>query len=177
MRDKPMSGITERAMLVRVSMDLPIALTTNEFRDGWHFVCSDEACRLGAMIKAHSGQYNRVVNSLMRSGVGETSQAAIASALKLALHQVSGNLNAVRIERITLTEYPWFCLARVNLYPCWIQRDVILPVAKEEISLSIPRRERQLPYRVPELYPNFGIALPLLKQMLVLSQSQENRQQ
>lgn len=172
-----MRRIMKHTMLVRVPSDLSGVLTTDELPDGWGFLRSDDARLLVAKIKANGWQYMRVCDSLLRGGVGETSQAAIVSALKLALRQVSGILNAVKIERIDLTEYPWFYLARVSLYPCRIQGGVILPVAKEEIPLPLPRRERRLPFRLPELYPNFVTTMPLMKQMLVLSRSPENRQQ
>jgi hypothetical protein len=108
--------------------------------------------------------------------VGETSQEAIASALKLALRRVSTHFNAVQVEHIELTRYPWFFLARVRVYPYRIQEGAIFAVPDEAVAEPIPGRTarlKRLPNGAGELFPNFGSAMPMLKQMLTASHGSE----
>ncbi len=63
--------------------------------------------------------------------MGDTSQEAINGALKLALRHVSERFNAAEVERIELTQYPWFFLARVRVYPYRIQQHAVLAEVEE----------------------------------------------
>lgn len=67
----------------------------------------------------------------LRSGVGETSQQAIACALQLALGCVSEQSNAVTFENIALTQYPWFFLAKVKANFYRIQQGEVLPMPND----------------------------------------------
>jgi uncharacterized protein YjbJ (UPF0337 family) len=55
-------------------------------------------------------------------------------------------LNAVRIERIALTEYPWFYLSRVSLYPLNEDR---LKGALDEVVGTIKRKAGELIHDIP----------------------------
>jgi hypothetical protein len=55
-------------------------------------------------------------------GVGQTAQAAIAGALKLALRRVNPDFNAANIDRINLKQYPWFFTAKVRVSPIKFSR-------------------------------------------------------
>jgi len=105
--------------------------------------------------------------------VGDTSQEAIASALKLALRRISDHFNAVEVERIELTQYPWFFLARVRIYPFRIQQGAVMPVGDEIMPLSVAPRRRRLGPNSAEMFPNFGSAMPMLKEMLTASRAHE----
>ena len=73
-----------------------------------------------------------------RSGVGQTSQEAIAGALKLALRRVSERFNAAEVESIELKKYPWFVLAKVKVYPYQIQQGAVLSVFNDATTLPAP---------------------------------------
>jgi hypothetical protein len=165
--------IAERNMLLRVKTELPdgLKLATDEFREGWEFVRRYDACRLEKQIVRHGWNFIRIAEESLRSGVGETSQEAIASALKLTLRRISTHFNAVEIAHIELTQYPWFFLARVRVFPFRIQQGAVLPVSDRAEVLTVSHRQRRLPVHAEVLYPNFGSVIPQLKQLLVISRS------
>jgi hypothetical protein len=175
----PMRNIAELNMLLRVPVELPdgLKVATEGFREGWDFVRSVDAHHLIKRIQTRGWNFVRITDAPLRSGVGDTSQEAIANALKLTLRHVSAHINAAEVEHIELTQYPWFFLARVRISPCRIQRSAILPVLEESMSLPISRRHRLLSPNAAALYPYFGSAMPQLKQMLVSPHDSVARQQ
>jgi hypothetical protein len=172
-----MRNIAELNMLLRMQVGLPdgLKLATDEFREGWNFLRSMDANRLEKKLQTCGWNFIRDVDGPLRSGVGETSQEAVASGLKLALRRVSEHFNAVEVEHIELTQYPWFYLARVRIYPYRIQQGAVLPVPDEELPVSMAMRQRRLPPQAAELFPYFGSAMPMLKEMLVASRSSQAR--
>jgi hypothetical protein len=104
---------------LRVDALLPVELklTTRKFREGWDSVPSSDARVLGKRVKLCEWQFVADAKPLLKGGLGKTSQAATASALKLALRQVSGSFNAARVEYLEVNKYPWFYLATVAVYP------------------------------------------------------------
>jgi hypothetical protein len=118
--------------------------------------------------------FTRIADGSLKSGVGETSQDAVASALRLALRRISAYFNAVEVEHIELTQYPWFFLARVRVYPFRIQQGAALPIPEEAKVAPAFRRQRRLPIDAEVLFPHFGSAMPQLKQMLISSQGSQN---
>jgi hypothetical protein len=174
-----MRNIAELNVLLRVRVELPVGLklATEEFREGWNFVQSGDARQLEKEIQARGWSFTKIADGPLRSGVGDTSQEAIAGALKLALRHVSTHFNAVEVEDIELTQYPWFFLAKVHVYPYRIQHCAVLPVTDEAPTLPTPPRQRRLSPQAPELYPYFGSDMSLLKEMLVLSRSSQARPQ
>jgi hypothetical protein len=174
-----MPTIAERNILLRSKTKLPdgLKLATDEFREGWEFVRSFDARRLEKQIVLRGWNFIRIAEESLRSGVGETSQEAIASALKLALRRISAHFNAVEVEHIELTQYPWFFLARVKVYPFRIQQGAVMPVSdKAEVSPVSPR-QRRLPAHAEVLYPHFESVIPQIKEMLVLSRTTQARPQ
>jgi hypothetical protein len=118
-----------------------------------------------------------MVDGWLRSGVGETPQAAIANALHLALRHVSPHFNAVEVNHVEWTQYPWFFLARVMVNPYRIQQGAILPVPDEALPPATTLRPRLLAPNAAALFPNFGSTMPMLKEMLVLSRSTQAKTQ
>jgi hypothetical protein len=170
-----MRTIAELNVLLRTQIELPagLKLATEEFREGWNFVRSGDARRLEKKIQTRGWNFIKIADGELRSGVGETSQLAIASALKLSLRCVSTHFNAVEVEHIALTQYPWFFLARVRVYPYRIQEGAVLPVPDEAVPMQIDSQPRRLPPRSPELFPHFGSAMPMLKEMLISARGLE----
>lgn len=166
-----MRNIAEMNLLVRTRVELPIGLklATEEFREGWNFTRSVDSCRLKKKILKHGWNFIGTSEGLERSGVGPTSQHAVASALTLALRRTTAHCNAVEVEHIQLTQYPWFFLARVTVYPYSIQEGATLPVCDEAIPLPFRTRQRSLPPHAAALHPLFAGAMPQLKELLILS--------
>jgi hypothetical protein len=166
-----MRKITEMKILLRERVELPhdFELATDEFREGWKLVQSLDARGLEEEINAYGWHFIRIADGSLRSGVGETSQDAIGNALRLALRRVGELFNAAEIAHIELTQYPWFFLARVEIYPFRIQQSAILPLRDHYEPLPVKPRRRRLPISASALYPHFGSAMPELKQMLVSS--------
>jgi hypothetical protein len=167
-----MRTISESTLLLRANIELPgsLGLATDEFREGWNFTRAVNAQRLEQKIRTRGWNFVRIPDESQRSGVGDTSQEAIACALKLTLRRISIHLNAAEVAHIELTEYPWFFLARVRVDPYCIQRGE-LPVPVELFSSSIAPRQRRLALDAEVLYPHFGSAFPQLKQMLISSRT------
>jgi hypothetical protein len=168
-----MRNIAELNLLLRVRVELPegLRLTTEEFREGWNFARSLDAPRLEKKILKRGWNFIKIADGPLRSGVGETSQEAIASALKLTLRHVSEQFNAVEVEHIELTQYPWFFLARVRVCPFRIQQSTVLPEADERESVPIASRQRRLPLQTAALCPQFASAMPMLKEALTSFES------
>ena len=124
-----MRRIAALNVLLRERIELPAGfkLATEEFREGWNFVRSSNAKRLKKKIHTQGWNFIKIADGSLRSGVGDTSQEAIASALKLALRKVNEKFNAAEVEHIELTVYPWFFLARVRVSPYRVQREAMLP--------------------------------------------------
>jgi hypothetical protein len=173
-----MRTIAELSMLLRARAELPagLELTTDDFREGWRFVRKIDAHRLEKKVRTRGWHLIRSADESLRSGVGQTSQEAIAGALKLALRRVSENFNAVEVEHIEITDYPWFFLARVRVFPFRIQQAAAQPLVYEAPRPPLSLRHRRLASCASELFPQFRSAVPMLKEMLVASRdSQEKR--
>jgi hypothetical protein len=74
--------------------------------------------------------------------------------------------NAVEVEFIELSKYPWFILARLRVCQYRIQQSAVLAVSDEFAFSSIAPRKRRFSLDANALYPDFGSSLPLIKQML-----------
>jgi hypothetical protein len=172
-----MRTISQSNMLLRAQTELPdgLRMATDEFHDGWNFLPTVNARRLEEQIVKRGWSCLKISKSSPRCGVGDTSQEAIASALKLALHRISEHFNAAEVEHIELTQYPWFFLARVSVCPFRIQHDAILPSVDESAASAVAPRQRRLPLSSAALYPDFASAMPMLKEMLISSRSAQAR--
>ena len=103
-----MGNIAELTMLLREHIELPdsLKLATEEFREGWNIVRSGGARRLDREIRRRGWRSIRIGEGSLRSGVGQTSQEAIAGALKLALRCLSERFNAAEVELDRVTRMP-----------------------------------------------------------------------
>jgi hypothetical protein len=171
-----MHTIAQSQILLRTRTAMPdgLKVATEEFREGWDFVRSANALRMGKQIMARGWNFVSVADGSLRSGVGDTSQEAIGSALKLALRHISVHFNAVEVEHIELTQYPWFFLARVRVLPYLIQQGAALPVAEEVEAIPALRRQRRPSIDAGLLYPHPGGAMPQLKQLLISSRTAQD---
>jgi len=169
--------ITETSMLIRAQIELPVGLKlkTHGFGKGWNFLESEDARLLEKHVLSQGWKLIRVVDGWMRSGVGETSQAAVRNALKLALRNVSPDFNAVDVGYIEWTKYPQFILASVIVNPYRIQNGAMIPVLDEVVSPRTNLATRLLPSDAAVLFPNFTSAMPTLKEMFMLSRGSQTR--
>jgi hypothetical protein len=167
-----MRTIAPSHLLLREQTELPagLRLATEDFREGWGFLRSGGAEQLERRIRTKGWNLLRMGEGSLRSGVGESSQAAIASALKLALRQVNAHFNAAEVQQIDLTQYPWFFLARVRVLPYRIQQSAAQPIPQQS-SAPIATQPRHLAPDSAEMFPNFATAMPMLKEMLVSARS------
>ena len=93
----------------------------------------------------------------------------------LALRRVGARFNAVEVENIELTQYPWFFLARVRVNPYRIQQGAECAARGEAAPRKIAPRQRRLPLQSAALYPYFGSAMLMLKEMPILSGRADGR--
>lgn len=135
-----MRDITELTLLLRGSVTLPddLKLETEEFLEGWSFVQSGDRRWLDKKIRRRGWHFIRIAEGLLGSGVGQTSQEAIGSALKLALRHVSERFNAAEIGHIELKKYPWFLIAKVTVDPYQVQQRAVPPVSDSSATLWMP---------------------------------------
>ena len=174
-----MPNITELTILLREHVELPdgFELATDAFHEGWNLARSVDARRLEEKIHTHGWHSIKIAEGLLRNGVGKTSQEAIDSALKLALRHVGALFNVVEVKHIELSEYPWFFLAKVQIYPFRVQQSAILPQPDHYEPVPIKPRQRRLPLHAGALYPQFGGAVPRFRQMLISSRTSQSGQQ
>lgn len=134
-----MQNIAELTVLTRVTAELPngLSIETEDFQEGWSFVRSGNVHRLDKAIRGCGWHFILIAEPSQRGGVGQTEQAAIASGLKLVLRRVSPRFNAVNIDRIEITQYPWFFIAKVKLYPYQIQQSTVIQVVDQAMPLSM----------------------------------------
>jgi hypothetical protein len=135
-----MRKIAELTMLLRRRIELPdnLELVTEEFQEGWSFVQSGDTHWLDKEVRARGWHFMWIGEGSRRGGVGQTSQEAIAGALKLALRRVSERFNAAQIESIEVKKYPWFVLAKVKVYPYQIQPSSVMSASDGVITLTMP---------------------------------------
>jgi hypothetical protein len=129
-----MCTILESNVLLRARGEFPdgLRVATEEFREGWNLMRTGGVERLEKRVHTRGWSFLKIGDGRQRSGVGESSQAAIATALKLALRRVDADCNAVEVQKIELTQYPWFCVARMHVHPYRIQQEAelsALPIA------------------------------------------------
>ncbi|MGA7313680.1 MAG: hypothetical protein WBX22_06865 [Silvibacterium sp.] len=139
-----MHKITELTMLLRGHVELPdsLNLVTEHFQEGWSFVQSGDNHWLDQEIRRRDWHFIWIGEWSLRGGVGQTSQEAVAGALKLALRRVSERFNAAEVESIDIKKYPWFVLAKVRIYPYQIQRDAVLSVPEPAVPMPMPLPQR-----------------------------------
>lgn len=174
-----MLNIAATSMLLRAKTELPDGLdfAAEEFREGWNLVPAVNAGGLEKQIVACGWNFIRIADGSLKSGVGDTSREAIGSALKLALRRISTCSNAAQVDDIEVTQYPWFFLAKVRVFPYRIQRAAVLSMLDEADALPIRLRQRRLSSPAAALHPYFGSAMPQLKEMLISSGTAQSRQQ
>ena len=169
----PRVRLTELSVLLRVETELPsnLIMTGSEFMAGWNLVRPGGASLLERRIRRYGWHFMRVADETQRGGVGESSKQAIASALQLAVRGISDYFNAVEVRNIHLTIYPWFVLARLGVFPCRIQQNPIQFVPDDAQPLPVPTRREQLPVDGSWLFPQFGLEMPMVKEILTQSRS------
>jgi hypothetical protein len=153
-----MRNIVELAMLIRGSVRLPgnLELVTEELGEGWSFVQSGDSHWLDKEIRVRGWHFNWIAEELLRSGVGKTSQEAIASALKLALRRVRGRFNAARVEHFGVTKYPGFFLARVKIIRIRFSRVGFCPCLMKPYPFRCLLRQRWLRSHAAKLQLQFN---------------------
>ncbi len=171
--------ITELSVLLRTGVELPpsLILASGEFMDGWNIVRPGGAKRLEKTIRKCGWHFIRIADESLRSGVGESSEQAIACALQLAVRSFSEYFNAVEVRHIQLTKYPWFVLGRVGVYPYRIQQSPVQFVPDDALPLPVTVQRRELPANASWLFPQPGSAMPMLKETLTLSRSAQEEPQ
>ena len=125
-----MRELAELTMLLREGTKLPddLKLATEEFQEDWNLIRSGDVHWLDKKVRRRRWHLLWIDEGSLRSGVGKTSQEAIAGALTLALRQMSESFNAARVEYLRVEQYPWFYLATVAVYPQAIRKSSVLPL-------------------------------------------------
>ena len=101
-----MCKVTESNVMLRAESELPTGfkVATENFLEGWGRMRSGGVGRLEKKVQVRGWNFLKIAKGAVKSGVGATSEEAIASALKLALRRVDLHSNAVEVEQIRLTK-------------------------------------------------------------------------
>jgi hypothetical protein len=163
-----MRNIVEKSILIRELIELPdgLELAADEFREGWKLARTIDVSRLEKQITSREWNLIKIADGLLRCGVGDTAREAIANALQISLRHAGELSNAVEVQQIQLTQYPWFFLVRVQICAMRIQQNAFLPMPDHYEPRPAKPRPRRLPVYADVLYPQFGSAIPSLKQIL-----------
>ncbi len=174
-----MCTVAESNVMLRMQAEFPAGfkVAREKFLEGWMRMRSGGVVRLEKKVHVCGWNFLKIAEGAVKSGVGATSEEAIASALKLALRRVGPHSNAVEVEQIQLTQYPWFCLARVRVNPYRIQEGAALPAMAEVAPAPAAARQRRLSHQATELFPRFGDEIPMVKEMLIASGGPQARAQ
>lgn len=118
-----MRQIAVNTVLLREDARLPenLPLHYEAFADGWSIVRSGSLPWLDQRMNESGWRCLRIAPKSQTGGVGKSPQRAIARALRLGLQKLGEAPRAATVQRIVLTEYPWFSLVRITLCPCSIQ--------------------------------------------------------
>jgi len=164
-----MHNVMEKSILLRQKAQIPsgIAMHTEVFSEGWDLAQSLDASELETSTNTHGWHFIRIAGGFVQCGVGQTSQEATTSALRLSLTHVGEHFNAIEVALIEITRYPWFFLARVQIASLRIQQSAVLLSPGDYEPIPIKAGNRCLPDRTTALYSNFSSAMPLLKRMLI----------
>jgi hypothetical protein len=142
-----MNEITELTILTRVTAELPdgVSIATDIFPEGWNQLLSGNLNWMDREIRTAGWHFIMITEPSVKSGVGATAQSAIAGAVKLALRQVRPGFNAASVDHIAVTQFPWFFLARVRVYPYQIQLGTTLAMDTLGTELRRPVAKRLIP--------------------------------
>jgi hypothetical protein len=175
-----MRSLAELNILLRARIPLPegLRLATEDYQQGWRLALSTEPSGLEEKVLSCGWNFIKLPGESVKSGVGETSQQAIACALRHTLRRASKLSNAMTFENISLARYPWFILATVRAYSYRIQQGVELPVLEEDETPPPRFPRKRFPHEPALLYPQyFGGNMAMLKEMLILSETTLERTQ
>jgi hypothetical protein len=102
---------------------------------------------LDKQIRACGWHFVRPAQGLLRSGVGQTPEEALTHALDLALRPIEARFNAVEVRSFEMSNYPGFCIARLQVFPCQIQMNAVLSPSGEDSELPMTgcARRRAIP--------------------------------
>ena len=174
-----MCNVVAWNVLLRAQTELPVGLNvpTEEFGEGWDLMQQGDLERLNQEIQARGWNLIKIERGAQRSGVGNTREEAISAAVRLSLCHISEFFNAVEVDCVELTEYPWFFLATVMLCPCRIQQDAVQFMPEDAPSRPIVRPHKQTPANLPGMSLHFSDAMPIPRELLVLSRSINRKEQ
>ena len=165
-----MHSIAESNVLLRARAALPkgLKLATKEFQEGWNLARSVNARRLGSKVQARGWSFIDIPEAAIASGVGDTSEEAIAGALRLGLRRITEHSNVVEFKHVELIQYPWFFIARVGVWPYRIQHEAEVQTTAADVPPALPKRPSR---PSATYYPLAASALPMLKEMHIFSRS------
>lgn len=174
-----MYSIAETNIFLRAQIKLPRGLkpVTEHFRGEWEFARSESAKRLQNRVRTLGWNFIKIEDGSLGNGVGNTPQEAISRALKMALCSICEPVNALEVEHIGLTQYPWFFLARVGVRPYCIQREVHLPAPDETVRPVMPLLRGRHSRKSNATYRHFASAMLSLRESLVIPSSSLTRHQ
>jgi hypothetical protein len=143
------------AVFLRDPIEIPsgLRLVTDPVQPGWSLLRSGNSPWLDQQIRSHGWHFICIANKSIGSGASPSLVKATASALDLALRNISPNFNAATIAHHSIKKYAWFSVVQLSLFPYQIQPSPSLSTPATQNSLS-PRRRAPRPTLVPKRVPD-----------------------
>jgi len=111
-------------MFVRSGCLLPggFRLKQERFNHGWMLAGEISTSGLDATLRRSGWHFRSFIFSCSRFGCGKTEASAISHATTRALHRIADKFNVAEVDRVRVSNYPGFRIARVTAHACQIAR-------------------------------------------------------
>lgn len=111
-------------MFLRSGCLLPggFRLKQERFNKGWMLAGDISATGLDATLRRSGWQFRSFLFSYSRLGCGKTEASAISHATTRALHRIADKFNVAEVDKVHVSNYPGFRIARVTAHACQIAK-------------------------------------------------------
>jgi hypothetical protein len=135
-----MRELGQHTIFLRKHIMLPegVALAGETFCKGWVVLQSGDASWLDKTIRSLGWHSTVLTGKYQKSGLASCAQCAIHRAVQLALRKISNRFNAAEIGHVVVAKYLWFYLARVGIFPRYIQESPFLGFCDELSTPFVP---------------------------------------
>lgn len=135
-----MRELEQHTIFLRKHIMLPegIDLADETICEGWVVLQSGDAPWLDKTIRGLGWNSNVLTKMYWRSGYANRAQEAIQRATQLALRKVDKRFNAAEIGHIVVAKHLWFFVARVGIFPRYIQESPFLGSCDELLTPPVP---------------------------------------
>jgi hypothetical protein len=135
-----MRELEQHTIFLREHIMLPegIALAGETICEGWVVLQSGDAPWLDTAIRSLGWNSTVLTKLYWNRGFATRAQGAIQRASQLALRKVDKRFNAAEIGHVVVAKHLWFFVARVGIFPRYIQESPFLGFCDELSIRPVP---------------------------------------